>query len=51
MKKTILLLNEDRYFYPTALDEYLSKNRNRITKIFVFPAFIDLKKKKAYEQA
>jgi len=51
MKKTILLLNDDRYYYPAALDRYLSKNKNRISKIFVFPAFIDAKKKKEFEQA
>ena len=49
MKKTILILNNDRYFYPSALDGFLSKHAHRIEKIFVCPAFLDPKKKRIFE--
>ncbi len=49
MKKTILILNNDRYFYPQALDVFLANHSHRIEKIFVCPAFTDPKKKRIFE--
>ena len=49
--KTIFLLNQDFYFYPEALDRILSKTKYKVEKIFVFPAFVDSKKKAEYEKA
>ena len=49
MKKTILILNDDRYFYPPTLDQFLAKHGHRVEKIFVCPAFTDPVKKRTYE--
>ncbi len=49
MKKTILILNDDRYFYPQALDRFLGDHPHRIEKIFVCPAFTDPLKKRTFE--
>jgi membrane protein YqaA with SNARE-associated domain len=49
MKKTILILNDDRYFYPSALDRFLHQHGHRIEKIFVCPAFTDPVKKRTFE--
>lgn len=49
--KAAMILNEDRYFYPDALDEFLRKTKHKIAKIYVLPSFIDPLKKKQYEKA
>jgi hypothetical protein len=48
VKKTVLIINADNYFYPEAVDRFLENTTHEISGLYVLPSFTDTAKHRAY---